>query len=75
MAHANASDWNVMYASNDDFRGILCSYFTWDHPYQRFFDESCFFRGVQGEKSEMISELLVHAIIAYGAVGVFLPSN
>ena len=68
LNQVKALDWGVTYISDEAFRNILCSYFVWDHPTWRFFDEDAFLNGLLHQPSELPSELLVHAVVAYGAV-------
>ena len=68
----HAVDCNITYADDGLFRDILRSYFTWDHPYQRFFDEEAFLQGLAKSSSELASDLLTNAVIMYGAVRSFV---
>lgn len=67
------SRWDVNYANDEQLRDVLACYFTWNHPYQRFFDETWFAHGLHENESGEMSKLLVHAVIAYGAVEMILP--
>ena len=63
-----ASQWDVTYADDDDIFGIFSSFFAWDHYSWRFFDEDLFFEGLLQGGSDFCSKVLVHAILAFGAV-------
>lgn len=68
LDHAKASHWGVTYIEDDTFRNIICSYFVWDHPSWLLFDENAFLDGLVHRPSELPSNLLVHAVLAWGAV-------
>lgn len=63
-----AADWGVDYVNDDDFADIITSYFTWDHPHSRLFDEDLFLEGLQNPRTEFCSSLLVNAILAIATV-------
>ncbi|KAG9696081.1 hypothetical protein KCU76_g3988, partial [Aureobasidium melanogenum] len=63
-----AQDWNVTYVDDVGFRNIISSFFVWDHPSIHMFDEDDFLDGLIRLPSDTCSEVLVHAVLAYGSV-------
>jgi len=72
LQDVKARAWGIEYADDDDLCGILISYFTWDHPTWRFFDEDLFLDGLVDGGSYFCSRLLLHAVMAYGSVNIHL---
>ena len=68
LDQVTAEAWGATYVDDVGFRNILSSYFVWDHQAGRPFDEDDFLDGLLGLPSVSCSELLVHSVLAYGAV-------
>ncbi|KAG9666977.1 hypothetical protein KCU99_g9296, partial [Aureobasidium melanogenum] len=68
LSCVRAHDWNVTYVDDVGFRNIISSFFVWDHPSIHMFDEDDFLDGLIRLPSDTCSEVLVHAVLAYGSV-------
>lgn len=68
LSRVSAQDWNVTYVDDVGFRNIISSFFVWDHPSIHMFDEDDFLDGLIRLPSDTCSEVLVHAVLAYGSV-------
>jgi len=67
LSTLRGADWGITYADDEDIFNILASFFAWDHPCRRFFDEHIFLDGLVDGGSEFCSSLLLHTVLAYGA--------
>jgi hypothetical protein len=62
------ADWGIMFLSEDQFKLIVTAYLAWDHPFWAFFDADDFCEALAGKPSELSSQLLVVAVLAYASV-------
>lgn len=72
LTNFHAVEWGITYADDDEILNILASFMAWDHPCRRFFDEHVFLDGLVAGGSEFCSTLLVHTVLAYGAVSLII---
>lgn len=74
LQYVKASSWTSVVVEDRLFSRILSSFFTWDHPLWRLFDEDLFFSELVAGRSNLCSKLLVNAILAYGCVSLLVTN-